>query len=74
MKAVEIAGRRVGMWDALHRRGSWDVRSAVRLYESVNHFFKYSSAGARRQNEHISWQTVFNLYEAHDRKFVTDLD
>jgi len=73
MLAVEIAAKRVGTWDALSRRGAWSVGSTVRLFESVNHFFRYPSTGARR-NETISWQTVFNLFEKHGRVFAIDLD
>jgi hypothetical protein len=43
MFAVEIAAKRVGTWDALARRGAWDVGLTVRLYESVQHFFRYPS-------------------------------
>ena len=41
MLAVEIAAERAGVWQCLSQRGSWDVGSTVRLYESVHRFFTY---------------------------------
>jgi hypothetical protein len=73
MLAVEIAAKRVGTWDALAQRGAWDVGSTVRLYESVQHFFRYPSK-VKCRTAQISWQTVFNLFRAHNKVFATDLD
>ena len=55
------------------RRGSWDVGSAVRLFESVHHFFDYPSK-IKRWMAQISWQTVFNLFRANGRRFATDIE
>jgi hypothetical protein len=71
--AVEIAMKWVGTWVALAQRGAWDVGSTVRLYESVQHFFRYPSK-IKHQTAQISWQTVFNLFRAHNKVFSTDLD
>jgi hypothetical protein len=73
MLAEEIAAKRVGTWDALARRGAWDVGSTVRLYESVQHFFRYPSK-IKCWTARISWQTVFNLFKAQNKVFATDLD
>ena len=73
MLGVEIAAKRVGTWDQFARRGSWEVGSTVRLFESVHHFFDYPSK-IKRQTAHISWQTVFNLFRANGRRFTTDIE
>jgi hypothetical protein len=73
MLAVEIAAKRVGTWDGLAQRGAWDVGSTVRLYESVKHFFRYPSK-VKHRTAQISWQTVINLFRAHNKVFATDLD
>jgi hypothetical protein len=73
MLAVEIAAKRVGTWDALAQRGTWDVGSTVRLYESVQHFFRYPSK-IKCRTAQISWQTVFNHFRVHNKVFATDLD
>ena len=73
MLAVEIAAKRVGTWDTLAQRGAWDVGSTVRLYESVQHFFRYPSK-IKRRTAQISWQTVYNHFKEHNNVFATDLD
>lgn len=73
MLAVEIAAQRVGTWDALARRGSWDVGSTVSLFESVHHFFEYRSNNKCR-TAHISWQTVYYLFKSNRKLFATDLE
>ena len=73
MLGVEIAAKRVGTWDQFARRGSWEVGSTVRLFESVHHFFDYPSK-IKRRTAQISWQTVFNLFKANGRRFATDID
>jgi hypothetical protein len=73
MLVVEIAVKRVGTWGALAQRGAWDVGSTVRLYESVQHFFRYPSK-IKHQTSQISWQTVYNLFIEHNKVFATDLD
>jgi len=73
MLAVEIAAQRVRTWDALARRGSWDVGSTVRLFESVHHFFEYRSNN-KRWMAHISWQTVYYLFKSNRKLFATDLE
>ena len=73
MLGVETAAKCVGTWDRFARRGSWDVGSAVRLFESVHHFFDYPSKIKRRRAQ-ISWHTVFNLFVANGRRFATDTE
>ena len=75
MSAVEIAAKHEGIWDDLAKKqkGSWDVGSTVRLYESVQHCFDYPSKTMMRRRAQISWQTVFNLFKANEGKFATDL-
>ena len=73
MLAVEIAAERAGVWQCLSQRGSWNVGSTVRLYESVHCFFAYQSKMQRR-NEQISWQTVYNLFKVNRKVFATDLE
>ena len=73
MLAVEIALKWVGTWDALARRGAWDVGLTVRLYESVQHFFRYPSK-IKHRTAQISWQTVYNLFKEHNKVYATDLD
>ncbi len=73
MLGVEIAEKRVGTWDQFARRGLWEVGSTVRLFESVHHFFDYSSK-IKPRTAQISWQTVFNLFKANGRRFATDID
>jgi hypothetical protein len=57
MLAVEIAVKRVGTWGALAQRGAWYVGSTLRLYESVQNFFRYPSK-IKCRTAQISWQTV----------------
>ncbi len=73
MLAVEIAVKRVGTWGALAQRVTWDVGSTVRLYESVQNFFRYPSK-IKCRTAQISWQTVYNLFKEHNKVFATDLD
>ncbi len=73
MLGVETAAKRVGTWDRFARRGSWDVGSAVRLFESVHHLFDYPSK-IKRRTAQISWQTIFNLCRANGRRFATDIE
>ncbi len=73
MLGVEIAAKRVGTWDQFARRGSWEVGSTVRLFESVHHFFDYPSK-IKCGTAHISWQTVYNLFRANGRRFATDIE
>jgi hypothetical protein len=54
MLVVGIAVKWVGTWATLAWRGAWDVGSAVRLFESVHHFFRYPSK-IKCQNAQISW-------------------
>jgi len=71
MKGVQLAAERCGMWRP--QRATWDVGSAVRLYEAVRLYFTYPSKTSARREEHISWYTVYNLYVKHDQKFAVDL-
>ncbi len=57
MGAVIARAQEIGLWDG--QNGAWDVPRAVRLYDGVNHFFKYPTTIIRR-NEQISWRTVYN--------------
>ena len=59
MGAVIARAQEIGLWDG--QNGAWDVPRAVRLYDGVNHFFKYPTTIIRR-NEQISWRTVYNIY------------
>jgi hypothetical protein len=71
--AVDIAAKWVGLWDDLASRGGWDVGLAGRLYESIHHLFWYPSK-IKHCNAQISWQTVYNFFIVHVKKFATDLD
>ena len=42
--------------------GAWDVAHAVRLFNSVKDLFEYPSLISTRQNDQISWRTVYNLF------------
>ena len=73
MLAVEIAAELAGVWQGLTQRGSWDVGSTVRLYESTHRFFAYRSK-TKHRNEQISWQTVFNLFKTNRKVFAIDVE
>jgi hypothetical protein len=73
MMGVEIAAKRVGTWERLARNGSCEVGSAVRLFESIHHFFDYPSK-IKRWTAQISWQTVFNLYKKNSKIFASDIE
>ena len=73
LHAVEIAAKWVGSLNGLAWRCAWDVRLTVRLYESIHHFFWYPSK-IKHCSSWISWQTVYNLFNVHDKVFATDLD
>jgi hypothetical protein len=71
MMGVQLAAEQCDMWRP--QRGTWDVGSAVRLYEAVRPYFIYPSKISVRRDNHISWYTVYNLYVKHDKKFTVDL-
>jgi hypothetical protein len=73
MLAVKIAAEQAGVWATLAQRGSWEVGSTIRLYESVHSYFNYPSRMTQCRNTQISWLTVYNLYMAHKKVFATDL-
>jgi hypothetical protein len=60
MGAVITGAQQMGVWDG--QNGSWDVPQAMQLYNSVQPLFEYPSLTSTRQNEQISWRTVYNLY------------
>jgi hypothetical protein len=71
MKAVERGARELGAWP-YQRVGEWDVGITVRLYERVNHLFRYPSKTSMIcRFEQISWQTIFNLYKKNGGRFAT---
>ncbi len=74
MMGVEIAAKRVGTWERVARNGSWEVGSAVRLFESIHHFFDNPSKITKRRTAQLSWQTVFNLYKKNGKIFATDIE
>ena len=74
MNGVEIAAKRVGTWERYARNGSWEPWSAVRLFETIHHFFDYPSKITKRRTAQISWQTVFNLYKKNGKIFATDIE
>ena len=71
MLGVQLAAERCGVWRA--QRGTWDVGLTVRLYEAVRPYFTYPSKTSIRRDEQISWNTVYNLYLKHEKKFAVDL-
>jgi len=71
MSGVQLAAERCDMWR--ERSGTWDVGSAVRLYEAVRPYFSYPAKISIRRDTHISWNTVYNLYLKYDKKFAVDL-
>ncbi len=70
---MEIAAERAGVWQDLTQRGSWDVGSTVRLYDSTHRFFTYRSK-TKRRNEQISWQTVYNLFKMNKKVLAIDVE
>ena len=72
--AVIVGAKKVDAWEP--QSGTWEVRKALSLYESVRHLFQYpTNTGVYiRRNEHISWRTVYNSYLKKKKKFATDLD
>jgi hypothetical protein len=69
--AVIVGAKKVDAWTP--QSGTWEVRMALSLYESVCHLFQYRTNSIRR-NEQLSWRTVYNLYLKKKKKFATDLD
>ena len=71
--AVIVGAKKVDAWKP--QSGTWEVRMALDLYESVHHLFEYptNTGYPIRRNEHISWRTMYNLYLKKKKKFATDL-
>jgi hypothetical protein len=60
MGAVITGAQQMGLWDG--RNDAWDVPQAMQLYNCVQPLFEYPSLTSTRQNEQISWRTVYKLY------------
>lgn len=73
MLGVQRAAEREGVWQDLSQRGSWNVGRTVRLYESINHYFRYPAKISQRRDEQISWMTVYFLYKQKNEVFAVDL-
>ena len=73
MLGVQRAAEREWVWQDLTQRGSWDVGRTVRLYESINHYFRYPAKISQHRDKQISWMTVYFLYEQNKKVFAVDL-